>query len=572
MSKEFIEDRRGANAITEARRQARQISYLIESQIQEEINITYINQWAERNYIGNDYFLNWVKSIFKTENFLQFFKYYRQPSPSASLVQNKVVTALSRVFNADDCFFSYSIDGVSKDEIEELNSKQFDKNIFNALLYNYNDILFYDFPTNNKPVRELISIHRIVAIEAKQNTISRIAFESVLNDQKVYIYADESSYIVYDLNLDIIHEVPHLFKCCPADFISQESFYSSKDKAVIRKSIFSYSLEKLEEYLFLKTLQRMSDANGAIPVVTQLKTSVKKSEGKEQGGNSAAAMNSAQINSAKSKTKTEIQGSSNDSPLQAGSRIKVPLIKKADGSVDIDVVKNFINFFYTPVEALDYINRRISEVEKALLVDLVGDYSEENETAKNEMQVSKSFNNKQDKLRDISRTLTEIRKRSDEKMLSVIYLSKSIDTHIFYGSDFFLETQSQLLELFEKLPNAIERKNILMKMSRNRNQNNPKKSERESLLYKLLPFASDKDFEREVENNYIDDNTFQLQSRFDFYISIFESRFGDILYFYNLIEGEEAASLVTIKNLLTQIITENYEKPKPVESSTPPSV
>ena len=62
--KDFIKEKHGSDGLDLAIKQQEQLSYFTQSQIQKEINIEYLKKWAERNYIGNDYFLNWIKAIF----------------------------------------------------------------------------------------------------------------------------------------------------------------------------------------------------------------------------------------------------------------------------------------------------------------------------------------------------------------------------------------------------------------------------------------------------------------------------------------------------------------------------
>ena len=103
MSKEFIELQVNKNLIHEAATQEEQLSYFTQSSLQDNhVSNEYLNQWAERNYSGNDYFLNYVKSVFKTENFLFFFKYLRKPLPSTKIINNKIKPQLNRVFTAEN--------------------------------------------------------------------------------------------------------------------------------------------------------------------------------------------------------------------------------------------------------------------------------------------------------------------------------------------------------------------------------------------------------------------------------------------------------------------------------------
>lgn len=568
MAKDFIKNRVGSNGLVLATRQQEQLSYFTQSSIQENITQAYIEQWIERKYAGSDDFLNWVKTVFRTDNFLSFYKYLRFPIPSSELINERVKTPLSRVFFSEDSYFNYTISGNTVPTPEELNSKMFDKKMFNALLFNYNDILVTDLKSTNEPVRRLIPIKNVIAIESEDSIIHRIAYSASMNiltdnEEKLvagFLFIDNKEYIFYDKDLNPLIIIPHDLGECPADYISSEPF---KDKDSVRKSMFSYLRDKMEEYVFLKTLQRMTEPNGAIPIVTKLKTTEKLNKD-IKGESSKEPMSVNSIGGQRANIGKEVQGSV--SPLQTGSIINVPILKKNDGSIDMDAVKNFLNFFWIPTESLKYLNDRIKEIEQGIIVSLLGDFSEANESAKNELQVSKSFVSKEDKLRSLSLDLTRIRQRSDFKFLALKHGRDNVIVDLFFGADFFTETQDDIYNLLEKSPNPIESKNLLLRLSKNRNRFNPQRSDREVLLYNLLPYAHDTDFTKAIDKEAVGDVTFQYQTRFNYWIDVFEARFGDILQFFNMMEGTESEKLMLINNLIIGIINENDEaiKDEPV--------
>lgn len=569
MPLDFIKTKTGSNSIDDAVKQQEQLSYFTQSSIQQEINSTYLTQWAERKFIGNDKFLNWVKAVVNTENFLSFFKYFRQPLASAKIVNNKLKDPLARVFFAEDSYFKYNIKGQDVNIPEELEAEKFDKKIFNALLYNYNDILVHDLTDINTPFREIISIKNVVAIDSKDSVINRLAYTATVEiegeDVKGFLFMDDKAYIFYNKELDtILLNIPHDLGVCPADYISRDAF---KDKDVVRKSIFSYVRPLFEELDFLKTLQRMQQVNGVVPVVTELKATVINKNIDTKPTNSSP-MSANEIRGQKGEFQSEAIGANSNSPLAAGTRIKIDpnIIRKENRELDMEVLKNFLNFFYIPIEALDHLNKRIKEIEVDIIVSVLGDFSEANEAQKNEMQVSKSFENKRDKLRDLSSQLTRIRKLSDHKLLSLKHGTDSVMVDLFYGSDFFLESQTELYSLFKLSPNPIERKNILLRLSQNRNKFNPDKGKREKILYNLMPFVADEDFEKAVDRNTLDDEIFLYQTQFNYWIGIFEATHGDVVFFWNIIDGEDTVKLLTINNLIINLIKE-YNKEHKVDTT-----
>lgn len=567
MSLEFVKNKTGSASIDLAVKQQDQISYFVQSSIQDEINFDYLQQWAERKYVTNDYFLNYVKAVLKTENFLSFFKYMRKPLPSARLVNDKIKGALERVFHAEDSYCKYVVRGEEIDEPEELEIEKFQNKLFNALLFSHNDIIVHDLKDVNTPYRQFVSIKNVVAIKSKDSVIHKLAYTANIDGVNGYLYLDKHSYIFYNKDFTELLNIPHDLGECPADYVSKDPFSNEEDD-VVRKSIFSYIKEEFEEYVFLKTLQRMTEPNGAIPIVSMLDVKEKGVEGKDKKGSPGEPMSSSNISGQKATQGGNVIGVKG-SPQQAGSVLKVPVVKKTDGSIDMDVVKNFFNFFYIPTDALNYLNDRIAQIEKSIIVNTVGDHSEEKEQQKNELQVSKSYVQKQDKLRALSNQITRARNRSDYKMLALKFGKDTVDVDVFQGSDFFIETQEDLFKQFKDAPNGIIRKNLLVRISQNANKFNPTKAAREKLLYDLMPYSNDKDFDLALSRNTIDDTTFNYQTRFTYWIDVFESKYGDILFFWEMIEGTTSEKLTLINNLITNIIKEYYEQQS---NSTPTSV
>lgn len=557
MSKEFIEGRYNSESLDKATRQYQQLSYFITSDVQEEVRNDYFDKFIDRKHYTNDIFLNWVKSIFKTKNFLSFAKYYRNPNPSSQLINTRIKEPLSRVFFSEDAYFNYVINSEQINYPKELDD-DFEERLFNAVIFNYNDIIVHDLFDVNEPYREFISIDKVVSIKMYHNKIKKIAYsaETEINDEKVkgYAYVDDEKYEFYSKDYTLLKSEPHDLGQCPATFVVKECF---DNDPIVKKSIFSYLRGDLEEYSFLKTLQRMANANGTIPITVKLKTEESSLSGEDFDNNGQEPMSVSQLNGRVSEEARVTAGSGTGSLLQAGTDIDVPVVEKDDGSVDMELVKNFIHFYYTPVEALEFLNKRIKELENNIITSSLGDYSEGNEASMTELQVSKGFVSREDKLRWVSNTLSHSRQLSDMVMLSLAYGKQSIKADIFYGSDFFQESQSTLYDLFEKSPNAIERKNILIRLSQRRNMFNKEKAEKEVILYKLLPYCADEDFAIAINNQAVDPIIFEFQTKFNYWISMFEATYGNLLYFYVNTEGSDSEKIILLNNLIKDLITTN---------------
>ena len=565
MSKEFIQRGFNSKDVRLASTQEKQLTYFLESDLQETtLNQAYLDSWAERKFQTNDYFLNWVKVIFKTENFLTFFKYLRYPIASAKIIKNKIEPQLRRVFNAEDEDFKYDVSGAElQDYIGDLQIKKFNENIFNRLLYKHNSLLIEDLDPNepNKPFRFFLDIEDVVSIlPAKEGGVDKIAFEaSIIKDEKIvpgWLYIDSETYRFYDKDYNVVDEKPHDLGRTPANFIAPNKY---KDNFVIRQSIYTYIREELEEYVFLKTLQRMTEPNGAIPVVSMVDTEKKAedSRGSELEPSSDNIMGSQK---AKVFSQNEGQGTGD---LNTGTihYISPDSIRDNDGTINMDVVTNWITFHFIPVEALEYLKKRILEIEVSIVTTIVGDVVESNEESKNELQIEKSISVLENNLVSLAEAFNRIRTISDSDMLGLKYGPGRVnEVFIHYGTDFFLEGEAKLFENLEKAPNTLERKNIIKRISQNRYKNNIDQAFRQNILYELLPYCSDKDFETALTTQTVSDINKPYQLRFTYWISQFEAQFGDIVTFWKEQEVDNSRKINLINDLIVIIIKQDNKE------------
>lgn len=554
MSKEFIKKKFGSNSLDLAARQQKQLSYLITSEIQDETRVGYFTEYAKKKFYTNDVLLSWIKEIFKTDNFLSFFKYYRNPNPSSRLVQTRIKEPLTRVFFSEDSHFNYVINGTYIDRPVELED-DFGQRLFDAILFRYNDIIVHDLKDINDPYRKFVGIDKVVSIIVDRNIIKKISYTACIeiNGEKItgYVYLDDQKYEFYSADYKLLMTEPHDYGQCPATFVVDDNF---DNDPIIKQSMFSYTRADLEEYCFLKTLQRMTHASGAFPIVTKIKTKELTSDGSDFDNNGTEPMSLDQLGGQVSEEARKTAGAGKGSVLQPGTIIETPAIEKSDGSIDMELSKNFLTFYHTPVEVMDYVNDRIVELENNIITYTIGDYSEGNEASMTELQVSKGFVARDDKLRWLSKTLSFSRQASDKMMLSLKYGKNRVSVDVFYGSDFFMESQDKIYDMLKKSPNPIETKNLLLRLSQRRNMFNKVKSEREVILYKLLPYSTDDEFQVAVDNSKVSDEIFEFQTRFSYWIAIFEATYGNITVFWVETDASESEKIILLNNLIINLI------------------
>jgi len=565
VSIEFIKAGINSSSIQKAVIQEKQLNYLLNSKIQENrFDQEYIKQWAERKYQTDDHFLNWVKSIFKTENFLTFFKYLRFPLPSTKIIHNRIEPQLMRVFNAEDSDFKYDIKGKDySDFAGDLNIKKFNSDIFEKLLYKHNSLIVSDLDpvTPNTPYRYFIDICDVKSLEEEGGKIQRIAFKGCVNEgeeneiKNGIIYIDSEKYAFYDDKMNLIKDQPHDLGYCPVHFISSKNFAGD---CIVKESLFTYIREEIEEYNFIKTLQKMTEPNGAIPVVSKLQTS------NPSVGNRGAQgePDNAEIMGSQKASITNQNKSLGTGDLQPGTIHMIPIDKvtNSEGVINMDVVKNYLNFHYIPIESLDYLNGRIEQLERSIVSTIVGDVLESNEASKNEDQIAKSISILENTLMSFAETLNRIRKLSDTDMLALKYGAPQInEIFIHYGTDFFIDSQSQLFDDLLKAPNTLERKNIIVRISQNRYKNNSDQMSRQKILYDLMPYVSDIDFDKAIAQQTVSDTNKEYQLRFNYWIDQFEAYYGNIVQFYKDMDILKAEKLVLINNLITDLISKQIK-------------
>ena len=565
--KDFILKGLNGSDLSIAKRQQKQLDHFVISEVQEDISIEYINNWAQKKYVTNDYFLNFIKTVFKEENFLSFYKYLRYPLASSVILREEVIPELERVFHSDDAYSEYYVRGEKNKELKELNNQKFDRDLFQNLMYNHNSIIVTKLDEQGELKREFIAIDNVVAIDCGYNDVHKVAYKGTMPNElgqevEGYIYVDNRVFEFYELeDKDMINEPlivwEHNQENTPVCFTSPKPFYQKK-KYAVRYSIFSSVRSDLEEYVFLKTIQRMTEPNGAIPIITKLKTNEVKKSGQKldnEKTKDGLPLSSQILGGQQSEYNKEVLGGGG--AMQAGTIYEIPAMKTDSGALDMDAVQNFIKFFYIPTEALEYLDNRVKEIERSIVRKVVGDYAEANESAKNEKQVEKSFVSKQDKLRNVSKWLSEVATKVDNYSISYLFGQGNYAVR-FFGSDFFIETKDEIYEMIAKAPNPIEKRNLLKRLSGVNNKGNKENIQKDKIMYMLLPYATDTDFDKAVERGVVSNEIFELQTRFNYWLSLFEATYGSILLFWEgMGEAKEDEKLITINNLLIDLIINN---------------
>lgn len=567
---EFVKANINSSSIHDAARQEEQLLVFTKSELQSDSAIVQkLSDWAKRNSNDGNHYENFIRSVFKPDIALKFMKYLRRPIVSAKLVNKRIIPNLKRVFHAEDSEFDYVVSNVDESEfIQDISNKKTIEKIFETLMFHHNSIYITDVvpDSENMPKQFIIPIEIVNSIQLNDcGDIEKISYRSAITGKdgkpiKGFTYIDSESYKFYDQDTEIeLVNNPHDLGYTPARFVSSVPY----DKTgVVRESIFTYMRTQLEEYVSLKTIQSMIEPNGAIPVAFKLDFKVENVQ-KDIDGPDQEPPSENPMSSKRAEYASQTGLDPGEGFLNAGSLYTVPLIPDINGKIDTEVVKNGFKWEFIPTEALEYLDKRIKDIEEDIVRSLIGDVIGQVEQAQNELQVAKSTTTLQNTLRDLSNNISQIKTWVDTDYLNVRYSPEKVQfVKAFFGSDFFLESEYSLYERLGKTSNPIERKNILIRINANKYKNNPKKLSRTKILYNLLPYSYDSDFDTALEQEIVSEEQKRLQLQFDYYLNIFEAKYGDIVEFFNSQDNDPQQTFILIKNLLNQIIKQDEQSNK----------
>ena len=74
-----------------------------------------------------------------------------------------------------------------------------------------------------------------------------------------------------------------------------------------------------------------------------------------------------------------------------------------------------------------------------------------------------------------------------------------------------------------------------------------------------MPYCADEDFTLAVDNQAVDPITFEFQTKFNYWISMFEATYGNILYFYVNTNGSDSEKIILLNNLIKDLIVTNID-------------
>lgn len=585
----FFDDCTYKPQIAEAVTQEDRIGFFVQTQLQ---NTLYVQSETSINRLWNENntFIGWIKSVMRKDNFVAYMKYFRHPLPTTTLIQDDILPELSKVLDAQNQYFSYNFSSIARETeankfLKDKYATYYKDVIFDALINNHNSVVITDYNTPADPYRILINIRNIMAIEPDTDgNIKKIVFKGVdIKGNKRYFYYTDEFYSVYKEippeersqtgKYQLVKKKAHKLKACPADFISQKPLNSKL--FVVRKSIFSNFIEKLENYVNYYLLQKMFVPHGALPVITYYKQNKGKCKASWEDGTFCSggwlATSKGLLGNRDEKVPCPV--CNENTIITAGSVIKLPIPKFDDrtGSKPFDLNANFVKFHHAPVALQKWFDEFVEKKREEIRTELVGKALEkENSQAKNVEQIKAGNRILENTLLYFSNQLSSLRKILDAKLLTIKFKDAYQGSIITFGTEFYLETESELRMMLNSASDPITKDNIKTRINFAVYKNNPDLLARNDILNKLLPYSTTKDSEMSALVDRIDPVEFELRMNFTWYIDSFEAEYADLVIFINDTFSKEAkmsAKLNIIRTILYNMAKKRAIKIKPASEN-----
>jgi len=570
----YIKDNRFKSEIARAIQQEDRIAYFVQTQLQDAV---YSNSTASIDGVweADNQFLAWIRSWMRKENFVAYMKYYRHPLPTTTLIQDDILPELSKVLEAQNQYFNYNFSSTARENdatafLKENYSTYYRDVIFEALINNHNSIVVTDYVKTSDPYRLMINIRDVVAISPDTDKdIKEIVFKGLNQEgeDRLYYYTDKF-YSVWKIAPEDKQEDgkkyiresynTHTLKKCPADFISQKALNSKL--FVVRKSLFSNFIEKMENYVNYHVMQKMFIPHGALPVITHYKQNkgrCKPSQSKFADGtycNDGWLANSNGILGSRD-AKIPCPICNKPTIITAGSivRMAVPKFGK-NGEKPFDLNANFVKFHYAPVPLQKWLEEFVGIKREEIRYEIVGRVTEkENSQAKNVEQVRAGNRILENTLLYFSNQLSSLRHILDSKTLTIKFGDAYRGMVGTFGTEWYLETEKQLREMLKLAADPIQKDNLKVRINFAVYKNNADLLARNDILYKLLPYMTLTDSELMTNKEKINKLDFELRINFNYYIDAFEAEYADISIFINKFFSEGIAMsdrLNVVKTLL----------------------
>lgn len=490
-------------------------------------------------------FLRYVQGILPNDKYAMFLHLFRYPIDTIPTTE-EIYKALEKVYDGQNPVFEYEF---PKEEIladwEEYRkeSKQDDfwrYEFWEAIKTQINAIMIVDLSKEQdserpKPYTFLLDLNATLFYETKGEIFEHIAFWSNREENELAVFDDET-YRVFKVNdsneiQSIIVENSHNLGYCPARFMWTTP--KSNRQKQIKKSPVSNYLGKLDWLLFYSISKKAIDTYGSYPIVSVFRVDCDFEDEitgedchngflKNQDGNfvllADRTTGTNYVKPCPVCSKSNLTG--------AGSKIIIDPPSPENESADL---RNPVQFHQMDRNILDYNVDELKRLQEELIAATTGGSIESpNNKAVNEKQIMALFEGRKALLNHIKENLERARKWSDETQCLLRYGQEIFKgAFISYGTEYFLFSEPQLLELYAEAKKAGHSPIVLDYIQdqyfQTKYRNNREGLKRSKILLNLEPYRHLTANEVQAFNTTADEKEFILKVNFSSLIQRFET-------------------------------------------------
>lgn len=388
--------------------------------------------------------------------------------------------------------------------------------------------------TKDGSLEYIIFIH---SVESNQGSDEVIIKYSLYDDETYFVFSKSSKSDSYSL----VSENKHSLGYCPARaFIKEASNTKNQFK---RKSVFGQSVSKLEDWTIFDIFRNYMDHYAPFPITEAPKRKCANPKCKDGVIIDEEIID--RTSGEKQQKITKCQVCQHESDLIGpGTHIKI----KLQTSKDAEDGSGKFKMHFPETDKMKYIPEKLDDLELEVRYKSVGYSSVLTKESINELQVKGSFASMESVLLRNKVILDSIYKWTVKTVAKLLYPNYQVSVEGNYGTEFYLISEDELQQRFEKakaigLPKA-ELMMIYSQLIDTKYKGNPVKILRSKMLMDLdpMPFITEEQAISMFEKKVIDKSELSFKINFYKFVSRFEREnsiitdFGQDLEMYERIQ------------------------------------
>lgn len=531
-----------------------------------------------------------------------FFKAFAgQISPSVEVTET-IFSQVFRVWDSGDPvnevnFRNKDLYDEALSFIEKFNQWWLDE-YWEAFKYQFCSFIVVDLPVQQigfrpDPYPFVLDIEYVLYIEkTRENNVKEIIFQSfelAENDlgEKIekefwYWYTDSfySKYLIDGDNEILQFVAPHNLKRCPVHKVWNEKLNNTSwllTKGLITpqyEDLFWYNVKTIEsrkaDLYYLNPIRQMPKLSCGYTSNKDPENRYKTKFGevKCSGGWLYTLDGKIPVIENEIPVLCPVCGRSRHASAGVGNEILIDLDSQAikDGKVSID--RELVKYITPDIQGTKEQYNRVTELKDSIIKHCVGSDDQPTKSAVNELQQQAIFESKESVLKRLSEGISNVITAVEKDMFELRYPDAFISNRYNQGTKFYLYEVEDLLNMYGKAKDPIQKRQINEQIIEVKYRNNQKKLNEEKLLYKILPYntMTDEEFMSKIGGDaenpglIINKEAIELRLQFSNAIEMFESEFGSIIEFFTYKFPEntpEKRRIEIIRSFLIQNIKTN---------------